>query len=180
MKILRNIEIIFTKSLKKLTRRKIIKENLIYENILEFISMMDSLIDISNFNYSSLIEIDIYSNQLYKLVNSSNPIIIDDIFIKFKIRNLSSGERALINLFSRLYDLIQSKNIEKENIILLIDEIDLYFHPDWQKQLINKLIEFFKIYFKDKKIHLIFTANTLLIFRKRYPNYFDNVHHKYL
>ena len=161
--ILKKIEIIFTKSLKKLTRRKIIKENLIYENILEFISMMDSLIDISNFNYSSLIEIDIYSNQLYKLVNSSNPIIIDDIFIKFKIRNLSSGERALINLFSRLYDLIQSKNIEKENIIFLIDEIDLYFHPDWQKQLINKLIDFFKIYFKDKKIHLIFTANNPLM-----------------
>lgn len=84
--------------------------------------------------------------------------------ISFPIfKNYSSGEYSLILLFSRLFSLIKPDQPLNKNIIIYIDEIDLYFHPDWQKKLMIKLLEFFKSQFKDKKIHLIFTANNPLM-----------------
>lgn len=104
---------------------------------------------------------------------------IQDIF-RFELSGFSSGENALINIFSRLYDLgegrfdnIKLKNIKhdeqvienetslKQNLIIFLDEPELYFHPEWQRKLIYILIKFFEAneVYKDKKIQIIITSN---------------------
>ncbi|MDA2178671.1 AAA family ATPase [Bacillus cereus] len=61
----------------------------------------------------------------------------------FEWYSLSSGEYALLSMFSRIFQ--ASKQIEKKEtnnlVLLLIDEGELYFHPQWQKEWVTTLIE---------------------------------------
>lgn len=59
---------------------------------------------------------------------------------------LSSGEQELLNLLSRLYYGITIKPQKFHNIssprILLLDEAEIGFHPDWQREYVKMLTEF--------------------------------------
>ena len=59
---------------------------------------------------------------------------------------LSSGEQELLNLLSRLYYGITIKPQKFHNIesprLLLLDEAEIGFHPDWQRQYVKVLTEF--------------------------------------
>lgn len=65
--------------------------------------------------------------------------------LKEKAR-LSSGEQELLNLLSRLYYGITIKPQRFHNIesprILLLDEAEIGYHPDWQRQYVKVLTEF--------------------------------------
>lgn len=83
---------------------------------------------------------------------------------------LSSGERALLNFFSWIYLVPYFKEINDdiedslfENVLLLIDEVDLYCHPKWQQKLINHLIQEIKVYFKGKNVQIIFTTHSPIV-----------------
>lgn len=59
---------------------------------------------------------------------------------------LSSGEQNLLDIFSRLYDALitspkQFANINSKRLILL-DEAEIGFHPDWQRRYISLLLDF--------------------------------------
>lgn len=59
---------------------------------------------------------------------------------------LSSGEQAMLNLFSRIYDALELRPRQFANIknptLLLLDEAELGFHPAWQLRYIQTLTEF--------------------------------------
>lgn len=59
---------------------------------------------------------------------------------------LSSGELAILNIFSRLYDAIVVKPKTFANLysptLLLLDETELGLHPEWQRQYISVLLHF--------------------------------------
>lgn len=83
-----------------------------------------------------------------------------DGFISFRPtdKNLSSGENALLNFFSKLYDFIQSKLIEdskllpdKDCYVLLLDEADLGFHPIWKKRYISAILNTLPYFFDSLK-----------------------------
>lgn len=95
-----------------------------------------------------------------------------DGFIAFKPtdRNMSSGETAMLNFFSRLYSFIQDNLIEeskslsnKENYILLLDEADLGFHPIWKKKYVDAILKALPYFFeslKEKpKLQIIITTH---------------------
>lgn len=85
-------------------------------------------------------------------------------------QKLSSGENALLNLFSRLYDFINS-NLKRTNrfykvrdhYILLLDEADLGFHPTWKKRYVKALISTIPYFFNELEnkpsIQIIFTTH---------------------
>ena len=58
---------------------------------------------------------------------------------------LSSGESCYLKLFSRLYDEIlkikRYGNEKKIDALFLIDEVDLYLHPEWQRMWFSKFIK---------------------------------------
>ncbi|HDR8434270.1 TPA: AAA family ATPase [Bacillus cereus] len=76
---------------------------------------------------------------------------------------LSSGQKAMLDVFSRFYSVaIDINKLTDKNILILIDEGELYFHPQWQKSLLKDLLDFFKtIYQKD--IQVILTSNSPFI-----------------
>lgn len=84
-------------------------------------------------------------------------------FLDFNWRNLSSGEQSLFSFISRFYHLkhhqIQHEDLRK-NMVILIDEGDIYFHPDWQRKFFKLAIDYLSALFKDHSLQLIFTANT--------------------
>ncbi|EJQ19502.1 AAA family ATPase [Bacillus cereus] len=108
-------------------------------------------------------------NDFQQFMNLYEKTWINNDYIDFSWRNLSSGETALLNIYARFY--FASKRIElTENIdndlIILIDEGELYLHPHWQGKLLNILIEYFPIVFrnnggrKQRNIQIILTSNS--------------------
>jgi predicted ATP-binding protein involved in virulence len=85
-------------------------------------------------------------------------------------RKLSSGENALLNLFSRLYDFLNSKLNDETRFlkdsntyVLLLDEADLGFHPVWKKKFVNTIISTIPYFFNSLKnspnIQIIFSTH---------------------
>jgi AAA ATPase domain len=99
-------------------------------------------------------------------------------FLDFNWRSLSSGQQSFFSFLSRFYHLkITETNLE-QSLIILIDEGDIYFHPEWQKQFFDNTINFISLLFPDKEIQLIFTSNTPFItsdLPKDYIVFIENV-----
>ena len=86
--------------------------------------------------------------------------IID--FIHFKWRSLSSGEQSMLTLVSRFYRLSQQLSDEGNSkpAIIILDEPDIYFHPEWQRTLLTRLLDYLPKLFPRRNLQLIITANT--------------------
>ena len=103
----------------------------------------------------NLVFIDSFHNEdsMYsiKYLFKKLPNSMIEIFIKWqKMKlgsvewySLSSGEYALLSMFSRIFNAAKliEKNPTPNLVLLLIDEGELYFHPQWQKQWVTILIE---------------------------------------
>ena len=83
---------------------------------------------------------------------------------------MSSGERALLNIMSRICfasqieDFMPGKGIRwNTNILLLIDEIDLYLHPEWQRKIIQDLITSLRRQFKTHYFQIILTSHSPIV-----------------
>jgi len=88
-------------------------------------------------------------------------------------KNLSSGEKGLYDLFSVLNDLNYriEKNIHKDygifnkrekttnNLLILLDEADLGFHPEWKKKYVNIIQQVIPFIFNNKSIQIIITTH---------------------
>ncbi|MGG0338136.1 AAA family ATPase [Priestia aryabhattai] len=105
-----------------------------------------------------------------------NHSTIQNEFMTMDWRNLSSGEKALLNLYSRFFYLakLDSDNRKKansphqlcNNLTILVDEGELYFHPQWQKELIYNLLNFLPYAFRSeqiRRIQIIITSNSPFI-----------------
>lgn len=81
--------------------------------------------------------------------------------------DMSSGEYGLLNMFSRIYAASKRLdfNSEKELTLLLIDEGELYFHPQWQKQMVKILLNGIQVIFKETKkpIQIILSTHSPFI-----------------
>jgi hypothetical protein len=93
-------------------------------------------------------------------------------------RSLSSGENALLNFYSRVYDYYK-RNIfdlptEKKYpyYFIFLDEADLGFHPKWKKQFVNSILEFLENFFSsiEAKVQVFFTTHDSLTLSD-IPNY---------
>lgn len=80
-------------------------------------------------------------------------------FIAFKWPKLSAGEEALLAFFSRLDHILQ--NSKSRNLLLLIDEGDLYFHPEWQRNYLFYILSFINEVGGDfNKMQIILTTHS--------------------
>ncbi|MBW1655914.1 AAA family ATPase [Flavobacterium quisquiliarum] len=100
--------------------------------------------------------------QTYLKTFSVNP------YLKFVWRKLSSGEKALLNIYSRFFsltDLYKTGEKLAKNLIILIDEGDVYLHPSWQKKFVKNILEYLPIILKadgvtERNLQIIFTTNS--------------------
>ncbi|MDU4801551.1 MAG: hypothetical protein E6X81_11255 [Clostridium butyricum] len=81
---------------------------------------------------------------------------------------LSSGENNYLSMFSRFYysyykDINPNIVDKNRDIIILIDEADLTFHPKWQQLYIKLITEYFKCVYIYCSIQLIITTHSPII-----------------
>lgn len=141
---------------------------------IEFIIMFFELNDVNKrFRYGNQVrcrldlkkELDQNILELYfKLKSLTGYLHLD---WKFNLHNngqLSSGEKAKFNLFSRFHSVLkkamwQSKDLS--NLLILIDEGDTLFHPEWQRTYLNDLLKGLKLIYKHtSSIQIIFTTHS--------------------
>jgi len=86
-------------------------------------------------------------------------------FLDFNWRSLSSGEQSKFSLYSRFYQVkvgINHENLRK-NLLILIDEGDICFHPEWQREFFSFIVKFLTGLFSEHDLQMIFTTNTPFI-----------------
>lgn len=71
---------------------------------------------------------------------------------------MSSGENSMFNLFARLHEAMQKR--EKEKVILIFDELDSSFHPQWQQRIIDSLTSFLRVSYPQKEFQVILTTHS--------------------
>lgn len=79
--------------------------------------------------------------------------------------NLSTGEKAYLNLFSRFYRArkLTSNNSDEAKTYFLIDEPSTAFHPQWQKEYLDKLLRFIDTIFKGSKEVILTTHSPYVV-----------------
>ena len=69
-------------------------------------------------------------------------------FMSFSWGTMSSGEKSMLDLFSRLDYGVKQFNIKSSKrddiVYVLIDEGDNSFHPEWQKKYLSKILKYFQ------------------------------------
>ena len=99
---------------------------------------------------------DFFDIDFFKTINAT----------KIYFKHLSSGEQKLLLLFGKLNYVVRQFDMKhKENFILLLDEPDVYLHPDWQKKLISDFINFIQNnnYLNKKNIHIVISSHSPFI-----------------
>lgn len=110
-------------------------------------------------------------SNLYK--KGENAVVEKKLLYYYPDRVLSSGEKAMINLFATIFHPVSLyinnvKDIDNplkniKNIILLLDEADLGFHPQWKKKYVKILTDFLPIMFAEipgfESVQIIFTTH---------------------
>ncbi|EOD8414768.1 AAA family ATPase [Cronobacter turicensis] len=73
----------------------------------------------------------------------------------------STGELAKLNIFSSLYNIYSE--FEGRNALIIIDEVDLFLHPEWQRTFLNELVSFIEGTSFDAKLQIILTTHSPII-----------------
>lgn len=146
-----------------------IKEDDVVWNVVKLIKEIDSK-DIDG------LTLRLNLNKHYEIIFELNKIINkyrqqDMNFICYQISDISSGEIARLSLFSRLDWLWNNQKLtvdfaeenERKSYILILDEVEALFHPEWQRKFIYDLITFLEFeYSRDayKNIQVIVSSNS--------------------
>jgi predicted ATP-binding protein involved in virulence len=86
-------------------------------------------------------------------------------FLELNWRDISSGEKALIDLFSRIeYGLerLRDKGLKKESLYIILDEGEAGFHPKWQKAYLSLLLQYLQT-IKTNPIYIILSTHSPFI-----------------
>ncbi|MFH6942584.1 AAA family ATPase [Flavobacterium sp. FlaQc-50] len=143
--------LIFFKKLNTLFSKETNPDNIKKQSIR---SNLDDIKDVLELHKKIMINLLHYYPTTDGLIKKSDYI---DGFLAFRPtdRNMSSGENALLNFFSKLYSFIENNLVDnskslsdKENYIILLDEADLGFHPIWKKRYINAILKSLPHFFK--------------------------------
>ncbi|PFC37726.1 AAA family ATPase [Bacillus cereus] len=104
-------------------------------------------------------------NLLQRIIESYEAINTTSNFIKIEWEGLSTGEDTLLSIYSRFFNLKlmeqqEGKSLLKNNVIILLDEIEHSLHPEWQRTLLNKLIEYLSYVFSNcNSIQIVLATN---------------------
>lgn len=91
-----------------------------------------------------------FINEFISLFGQSNVFEINWL-------GISSGHKAYLNLFSSLYQ--ELRYTRQNNLLLCIDEGDLYLHPMWQTEFFDKLLTVLPVIYSGN-VQLILTSHS--------------------
>lgn len=97
---------------------------------------------------------EMYDRQMSGDYNSLN-------ILNFSFMGLSDGLLYKIKLYSTIESIIiRNRSVKYNNIILLLDEPELYMHPEWARRFIYELFSLFHDKYPDLKFQIIITTHS--------------------
>lgn len=89
-------------------------------------------------------------------------------YLTIDMPQLSSGEKALQNICAWLHlasDLTEASDSDRreKTLLLLLDEVDLYMHPEWQRKFLGFLSEELHNQFENRYIQIVLTTHSPLV-----------------
>ena len=76
---------------------------------------------------------------------------------------LSSGEQFLLKMYGRLWRALDSfklVDLSNKTLLIMLDEVDLTLHPEWQKSLLERLRFTLNTFFKNYNIQLVLASHS--------------------
>ena len=142
------------------------EEYINYRKILvnNFLNLVDqNPIKYNSSNKIYIIESTWKNDKSIEFIKSYYKAEIKNHIIFFNHEELSSGQKAYLDMFSRLVAIRKTISYETTELIILLDEGEIYLHPEIQIKFIYSLLELFKSFYGKYKIHLILTSNSPFI-----------------
>lgn len=95
------------------------------------------------------------------LLVSKQELLID-VFNHMKMKlSASEGELVLLSIYVNLCERI--KNLKENNIVLLFDEPNNNFHPEWSRKFVGELLSFLDNLISNKDIHIYMSNHSPLV-----------------
>jgi len=82
----------------------------------------------------------------------------DRPFLNYSWYGISSGQEAFLRQYSRFYSIKDS--VANRTLWIMIDEGELYFHPEWQKEYVHRIIDFLPKIFPSTRIQLFLSSHS--------------------
>lgn len=118
-----------------------------------------------------------FTNATFTAIEGCSGVINNNCIIKWE--GLSSGELAFYNILSRIFSALTSmhseifhyqeykvnlvKDSKYKSILLLLDEPEISFHPEWQKRFLKILINALNKTFKEFKFQVILASHSPIL-----------------
>ncbi|GEM_PF-3037870 len=102
-------------------------------------------------------------NNLKEVINSYLELEYKTIDIEYMHEDISSGHNAYLDIFSRMVWELNTLDEKDKDILLLIDEADIYLHPEIQVKYFKNLVDFLQIFYSKKNIQIVITSNSPFI-----------------
>lgn len=128
----KNIEITKLKEALNSVLKQLVKlSELIEDHGLEYTKISSNICKLEDYTLMTSIS---------KLVDELPGEISDNI--KLGWSGISTGELAYTHIFSETFHYLNSTKISDiKNSIIIIDEVDLYLHPEWQRTFLSRFIQ---------------------------------------
>ncbi|MGZ7443475.1 AAA family ATPase [Paenibacillus sp. TH7-28] len=142
------------------------------KQLLDFFEVHITKDTVSHVDYSFVIPLNGSENEsespLKKLLDLHVEVARLFPLLDFNWGDLSSGEKAFLSCYARFYALADNQQIAsnmhlERNVLILIDEGELYLHPEWQKSFLYNLIRYLPSIYTNRNIQIILTSNSPII-----------------
>jgi predicted ATP-dependent endonuclease of OLD family len=143
------------------------RKNSEINKVVNIISQLDALIKNVNVKHSTGLlakgsfELEI-NKSLWRLLGRLISVTdhYDEHVLTINLNPFSAGQGAILGQFSEFFEAL--KHLANPNVIVTIDEGELYLHPEWQRKYINSLYKFFNYFGNKREINfqLIVTSHS--------------------
>ncbi|PED99589.1 hypothetical protein CON78_15785 [Bacillus toyonensis] len=106
---------------------------------------------------------------------SSNHILLKDFitcylqsfmkkgYLHFEWLELSAGQVARLNIYSRLYYAMNKIPNHQKDIVIIVDEGELYYHPEWQRKWLWYFLKAILSMYIDRRVQIIISTHSPFI-----------------
>lgn len=136
---------------------RILSSTLWYQQVLNF---LESYNDTKKIQINRTIDLGCVELIEFLVNHNENVETIYGRMLNVKPMPMSSGEIALINIFSAIYTALNTYT--SDSILLIIDEFDAFLHPKWQQEILMHITKWINESeaFNEKKVQLIIATHS--------------------
>lgn len=84
-------------------------------------------------------------------------------YLHFEWLELSAGQVAKLNIYSRLYYAMNRLPKQLKDVVIIIDEGELYYHPEWQRKWLWFFLKAVSSMYIDRRVQVIISTHSPFI-----------------